>query len=83
MRAEQFISGLRERGHSVIRYQQGPRTIIPTIFPDDPLFDWLKEHGVRMVEYRHSTERPVAYEAELHHARTDERDPHAIWEAAA
>ena len=79
MTAEEFISGLRERGYRPIRYQDGVRVILARIDAGDKLFDWLQKLGVEMVPYRLSTEIPLTYEAQLHKAKV-EGD---VWGAAA
>jgi hypothetical protein len=96
--AEELVTGLRERGYSVLRMQVPPETIIPRVDRDDPLYPWLKDDlGVAMIEYRYSTEVPFTYEARLHRARVEvpeELQPdnpaalvavraRLIWEAAA
>ena len=97
MTARELIAGLRERGYRVHRMQSPPQTRLACIYPDDPLFNWLQQMGVEMLEYRRSREHPQAYEAQLHKARVEvilsapdlgpselERQrAREIWEAAA
>ena len=79
MTAEEFITGLRERGYRPIRYTDEVRVILACIGGEDKMFSWLQQQGVEMLPYRRSTERPMVYEAQLHKARV-EGD---VWAAAA
>lgn len=95
MMASEFIAGLRERGYTVVRMIEPPVTLLVRIDGDDSLFAWLQDEvGVKMQQYRLSTEVPVTYEARLHTARVEVPEGlnaaqvaqvrgNAIWEAAA
>jgi hypothetical protein len=84
MTAAELISGLRERGYTVLRSREPAWVIIPRLNEGDPMVPWLQEKGVRMRPYDPewwSNPGATCYEAVLTSASM--LTMREVWEAAA
>lgn len=73
MTAKEFIDGLRERGHIIIRLHY-PVVVIPRLDVNHKLVPWFEEIGCGMKQYRPDpSTRPelTAYEVRLQRARVE------------